>query len=68
MHGGEVMGWDGNERRAQVVSFNGLERRAAAKAQLLAGATSLPAEQVREMVHQRRREQVESWEAAEYLE
>jgi hypothetical protein len=62
------MAWDGVERRMDVVSFNGLERRAAARARVMASVTRLPVEQVRELAHQRHREELESWEAAEYLE
>jgi hypothetical protein len=51
-----------------IVSFNGLERRAAARARVLASVTRLPVEQVRELVHQRHREEAETWEATEYLE
>jgi hypothetical protein len=62
------MAWDGVDRRMDVVSFNGLERRAAARARVLASATRLPVEQMRELAYQRHREELESWEAAEYLE
>jgi hypothetical protein len=62
------MAWDGVDRRLDVVSFNGLERRAAARARVLANATRLPMEEVRELAHQRHREEAETWEATEYLE
>jgi len=62
------MGWKGIERRLEAVSFSGLERRAEARASLLASVTRLPVEQVRELVHQRHREELQNWEAAEYQE
>jgi hypothetical protein len=62
------MAWDGVERRVQDLSFNGLERRAAVKAQALSKATRLADVEVRDMAFRRQREQVETWEATEYLE
>lgn len=62
------MAWDGVDRRVDAKSFNGLERRAAARAQVLASVTKLPVEQVRELARQRQQEELERWETAEYLE
>lgn len=62
------MAWDGGERRTQVVSFDGLERRSAARARVLAQSTRLVDAEVRDLAHRRHREELENWEAAEYLE
>ena len=62
------MAWDGVERRAQTTVFNGPDRRAAAYWRVPKRVTMLKDEQVRELARQRRRDRLEGWEAAEYLE
>lgn len=62
------MAWEGADRRMDVVSFNGLERRAAARARVLASATRLVDSEVRDLAFRRHREEAEAWETAEYLE
>ena len=62
------MAWDGSERREKEGAFSGLERRAAAKAQALAKATRLADVEVRDLAFRRQRDEVERWQAVEYLE
>ncbi len=62
------MAWDGLDRRTEVVSFDGLERRAAARARMLAQATRLVDTEVRDLALRRQREELERLESVEYLE
>ncbi|HEU4950618.1 MAG TPA: hypothetical protein VFT46_01640 [Holophagaceae bacterium] len=62
------MGWNGNERRGEDLPFNGLERRSEARSRMLFQSTRLADVEVRALADQRRLEEAEAWDTAEYLE